>query len=178
MSGQKKSTPPSVSAADRALFREAISKTMPILDSNDQEFSNPEEISPEPGSQGVPILDRNPARGILNQDGDLFYRAGVQKNTLKNLRRGRVKAHAEIDLHGCTRREALRYLQTFLDRCRVEQLDCVRVVTGKGRSSPDHRSVVREATLDALRHEPRVLAYSSAPPSDGGGGAFYVLLSS
>ena len=178
MSGQKESKLPRVSATDRALFRQAISDARPIPYSNDQADSIPEEIPPQSDDQRVPVSNRNPAKGVLSQDGDLFYRAGVQKNTLKNLRRGRVKADAEIDLHGCTRREALRYLQTFLDRCRVEQLDCVRVVTGKGRSSPDHRSVVREATLDALRHEPRVLAYSSAPPSDGGGGAFYVLLSS
>ena len=177
MSGQQKSKPPGVSAADRALFRQAISGTKTILDSNDQANSNSEEIAPQFDGQGVPASDRDPAKGILSQDGDLFYRAGVQKNTLKKLTRGRFKAHAEIDLHGCTRREALRYLQTFLDRCRAERLDCVRVVTGKGRSSPGHRSVIREATLDSLRHEPWVLAYSSAPPSDGGSGAFYVLLS-
>ena len=177
MPGQQKSNPPSVSAADRALFRQTISGTAPIPDPNDQANSNPEEIPPQSDGQAVPTSDRNHAKGILSQDGDLFYRAGVQKNTLKNLKRGRFKAHAEIDLHGCTRREALRYLQTFLDRCRAEQLDCVRVVTGRGRSSPGHRSVIREATLDTLRHEPRVLAYSSAPPSDGGSGAFYVLLS-
>ena len=177
MSSQRKSTQPSVSAADRALFRQAISGTTPIPDSNDQANWNPEEILHQSDSPGAPVSDRNSAKGILSQNGDLFYRAGVQKNTLKNLKRGRFKAHAEIDLHGCTRREALRYLQTFLDRCRAEQLDCVRVITGKGRSSPSHRSVIREATLDSLRHEPRVLAYSSAPPSNGGSGAFYVLLS-
>ena len=177
MSGQRKSKPPGVSATDRALFRQAISDTTPIPDSNGQANSNSEEIPPQFDGQDVSVSDRNPARGILSQDGDLFYRAGVQKNTLKNLKRGRFKAHAEIDLHGCTRREALRYLQTFLDRCYAERLDCVRVVTGKGRSSPGHRSVIREATLDSLRHEPWVLAYSSAPPSDGGSGAFYVLLS-
>ena len=177
MSDQQKSRPLRVSAADRALFRKAISGTTQIPDSSDQANSNPEEIPPQSNGRAEPISDRNPTGGILSQDGDLFYRAGVQKNTLKNLKRGRFKAHAEIDLHGCTRREALRYLQTFLDRCRAEQLDCVRVVTGKGRSSPGHRSVIREATLDSLRHQPRVLAYSSALPSDGGSGAFYVLLS-
>ena len=177
MSGQQESKLPSVSATDRALYRQAISGTTPIPDSNDQANSNPEEIPPQSGDQAVPASVRNPAKGILSQDGDLFYRAGVQKNTLKNLKRGRFKVHAEIDLHGCTRREALHYLQNFLDRCHEEQLDCVRVVTGKGRSSPGHRSVIREATLDWLRHQPRVLAYSSAPPSDGGSGAFYVLLS-
>ena len=177
MSGHKYSKLPSVSAADRALFRQSISGTTSIPDSNDQANLNPEEIPTQSNDQAVPALDRNPAKGILSQDGDLFYRAGVQKNTLKDLKRGRFKAHAEIDLHGCTRREALRYLQTFLDQCRAEQLDCVRVVTGKGRSSPDHRSVIREATLDALQHDLRVLAYSSASPSDGGTGAFYVLLS-
>ena len=177
MAGQEKSKAPSVSAADRALFRQTISGGTPIPELNDQANSILEENRPPSNGQAVPASDRNPAKGILSQDGDLFYRAGVQKNTLKNLKRGRFKAHAEIDLHGCTRREALHYLQTFLDRCRAEQLDCVRVVTGKGRSSPGHRSVIREAALDSLRHQPRVLAYSSAPPSDGGSGAFYVLLS-
>ena len=177
MPGQKKSKAPGVSAADRALFRQAISGTTPIPDSNDQENWNPKEDPPQPGSQSVPVSDRDPGRGVISQNGDLFYRPGVQKNTLKNLKRGRFKIRAEIDLHGCTRREALRYLKTFLDRCRAERLDCVRVVTGKGRSSPGHRSVVREDTLESLRNEPKVLAYSSAPPSDGGSGAFYVLLS-
>ena len=177
MSGRQKSKPLSVSAADRELFRQTIAGTKPISDSNVQANSNPEAIPKQSDGQTVPASDRNPAKGILSQDGDLFYRAGVQKNTLKNLKRGRFKVHAEIDLHGCTRREALHYLQTFLDRCRAEQLDCVRVVTGKGRSSPGHRSVIRVATLDSLRHQPQVLAYSSAPPSDGGSGAVYVLLS-
>ena len=177
MSDQQKSGPPRVSAADRALFRQTVSGTTPMPEPHDQANSNPEAIPTQSDGQSVPASDRNPAKGILSQDGDLFYRAGVQKNTLKNLKRGRFKVHAEIDLHGCTRREALHYLQAFLDRCRAEQLDCVRVVTGKGRSSPGHRSVIREATLDSLRHQPRVLAYSSAPPSDGGSGAFYVLLS-
>ena len=177
MSDQQKPRPPRVSAADRALFRQTVSGTTPMPEPRDQANSNPEAIPTQFDGQAVPASDRNPAKGILSQDGDLFYRAGVQKNTLKNLKRGRFKAHAEIDLHGCTRREALRYLQTFLDQCREKRLNCVRVVTGKGRSSPDHYSVVREATLDSLRREPRVLAYSSAPLRDGGSGAFYVLLS-
>lgn len=177
MASQQKSKLPGVSAGDRALFRQAISGEMPIPDSDDQTNSDPGEIPPRSDGRNIPVSDRNPARGILSREGDLFYRAGVQKNTLKNLKRGRFKIHAEIDLHGCTRREALRYLQTFLDQCRVEQLNCARIVTGKGRSSPDHRSIIREATLNWLRQQPQVLAYSSAPQSDGGNGAFYVLFS-
>ena len=170
MSGQRKPWPRGISASDRALFREAVSGMTTI------QYSNSEESPPQSDGQSVPISDKNSTEGILSQDGDLFYRAGVQKNTLKNLRRGRFKAQAEIDLHGLTRREALRYLQTFLDRCRAEQLGCVRVVTGKGQRSPNYHSVIRETTLDSLRHEPQVLAYSSATPNDGGSGAFYVLL--
>jgi DNA-nicking Smr family endonuclease len=177
MSSRRRSKLTSVSAADRALFRQTFFGTTPISDSNDQANSSADEIQPQSDSQTVRASTQEPAKGILSQNGDLFYRAGVQKNTLKSLKRGRVKAHAEIDLHGCTRREALRYLEAFLDRCHAEQLTCVRVVTGKGRSSPGYQSVIREVTLDSLRLEPRVLAYSSAPPSDGGSGAFYVLLS-
>ena len=148
-----------------------------MSESHVQANLNVEAIPKQSDDQAVATSDRSLTKGILSQDGDLFYRAGVQKNTLKNLKRGRFKVHAEIDLHGCTRREALHYLQTFLDRCRAEQLDCVRVVTGKGRGSPDYHSVIRETTLDFLQQEARVLAYSSAPAKDGGSGAFYVLLS-
>jgi DNA-nicking Smr family endonuclease len=178
MSDQRKPRPLSVSASDRALFRQTVSDTTPTPDFDDQATSIPQDTPSQSDSPVLPVSDRSPAKGIISQDGNLYYRAGVQKNMLKNLKRGRVKAQAEIDLHGCTRLEALRYLQSFLDRCRMEQLDCIRVITGKGHRSPNNRSVIRETTLDSLRHEPRVLAYSSAPQSDGGSGAFYVLLSS
>ncbi|SVA88709.1 uncharacterized protein METZ01_LOCUS141563, partial [marine metagenome] len=46
MSSQQKSNPSSVSAADRALFRQTISGTTLIPDSNDQANSNPEQIPP------------------------------------------------------------------------------------------------------------------------------------
>jgi DNA-nicking Smr family endonuclease len=178
MSSQQKSKLPSVSATDRALFRKTISDTTHIPDSDAETNSDLENSLPRSNSKDTSTSNTGTTRGILSRDGDLFYRPGVQKNTLKNLKRGRFEAQAEIDLHGCTRREASRYLQSFLSQCHTEQLNCVRVVTGKGRSSPGHHSIIRETTLASLRHEARVLAYSSAPPNDGGSGAFYVLLSS
>ena len=176
MTTRKKSDTIDISPYERSLFRQSVRKAIPL--STTESFSN---VS----TDGMPNRERakdkvvtrtNPERGIIQDDGDCFYRSGVQKNTLRNLKRGRFKVEGEIDLHGCTRTEALSYLKTFIDTREAQDISCVRIVTGKGKSSPNHRSIVREATLRMLSQNPRVLAYSIATPKDGGSGAFYVLL--
>lgn len=178
MASERKSKFSGVSPADRELFRQTVSSTTPIVDTVDRVPVNTEKTSSPSESKSRHMSERTASRGIVSNDGDLFYRSGVQKNTMKNLKRGRFKIKAEIDLHGCTQREASCYLTTFLKQCREKELDCVRVITGKGHRSPNHLSVIRQTTLNFLRHNSGVLAYCRAPLSDGGSGAFYVLLSS
>lgn len=105
---------------------------------------------------------------------------GVSHTLLDNLRRGHYAVQHNIDLHGMNREEAHRALSHFIStaRCR-DGASCVLVVTGRGRSSPDGTSVLRESLPRWLSRAPNrahVLAYATARPTDGGPGAFYVLL--
>lgn len=114
--------------------------------------------------------------GTLGLDGDLFYRGGVQKKTLRNLKRGRFNIYASLDLHGNNRSNTGVTLKNFTGQCCGEEERCVLIVTGKGRGSPDRQSIVRNTALERLRLDQSVLAYCCALPRDGGYGAFYVLL--
>ena len=176
MPTRKKSDTAGVSSYEKALFRQSVDETLPSVTSESFATASIDGMPNREGTEDETPFRKNAVRGIIQDDGDFFYRSGVQKNTLRSLRRGRFRVKAEIDLHGCTRTEALGYLKTFIDRCEIQDIDCVRIVTGKGKSSPNHRSIIREAALLMLSQEPRVLAYSIAIPKDGGSGAFYVLL--
>ncbi len=137
-------------------------------------------------SRGIPNVQRSnriPSEvepiagpGKVDLDGDLFYRSGVQKRQLKELRRGRLKIADILDLHGYTRTSTPSAITSFIASCNNSNNQCVMIITGKGRNSPNRVSVVRAAALEILRKHPRVLAYCCSQPVDGGHGAFYVLL--
>ena len=98
---------------------------------------------------------------------------------LDDLRSGRFAIQAHLDLHGLGEEQAMEAVQEFL-RCSVQAgYATVRIVHGRGRHSPGHRSVIKESVLRWLRTRRAgryVIAYTSARIVDGGGGAVYVLL--
>lgn len=98
---------------------------------------------------------------------------------LRKLRRGAFSVEAELDLHGFSREEARSELEAFLHRCCRAGKRCVRIIHGKGRNSPQGRGVLKEKLSEWLRQERMkryIVVYASAPPSDGGVGAMYILL--
>ena len=116
-------------------------------------------------------IDADTAEGA-----DHYHRPGVQHKLLRKLRRGQLLPDDEIDLHGLTVAEARLRLADFLLRAGGRRLRCVRVIHGKGFSSPGMRPVLKPAVRAWLRQDVRVLAYATAQAHDGGGGAVYVLL--
>jgi DNA-nicking Smr family endonuclease len=111
----------------------------------------------------------------LDSDGD-YHRPGVQQSVLRKLRRGQFPLEDELDLHGLTVAQARERLAAFLARAGGQRLRCVRVIHGKGFSSPGMRPVLKPQVRYWLRQDERVLAYADAPPNAGGSGALYVLL--
>ncbi|MCL2074915.1 MAG: Smr/MutS family protein [Betaproteobacteria bacterium] len=107
---------------------------------------------------------------------DVFLAHGVSRRTLSDLRRGRWVIQAELDLHGATREEARILLNDFLDECKKRGLRCLRVIHGKGRSSPGGQPVLRPLTRQWLTRHALTLAFCPARPCDGGSGALLVLL--
>ena len=92
------------------------------------------------------------------------------------LRRGHWSVQAELDLHGCTVDEAHDALSDFIVDARTRRLRCVRVIHGKGLTSPGKEPVLKGKVRRWLAHWDEVLAYTEAPRHAGGGGALLVLL--
>jgi DNA-nicking Smr family endonuclease len=104
---------------------------------------------------------------------------GVDKNTMRRLKRGQIPVQDHIDLHGLTRKEAETTVREFLVRSQGRGLLCILIVHGRGLNSPDSIPVLKERLPVWLNRGPArkiVKAFSSARPYDGGTGAIYVLL--
>jgi len=108
-------------------------------------------------------------------DGDSAHVApGVDRRTLRKLRRGQYVAARHLDLHGTTSKEALAEVRRFIEQHRGAYR-CVAIVHGRGLHSTG-APVLRTAVRALLRTLPGVLAFTDAPRDDGGAGAVYVLL--
>jgi DNA-nicking Smr family endonuclease len=99
-----------------------------------------------------------------------FLRNGYPPKLLRQLRRGDWRVEDELDLHGLNRVQAAQALGDFLDEAKARQLQCVRIVHGKGAG------VLRDALRAALPERTEVLGFVEAPAAQGGSGAVLVLL--
>ena len=104
---------------------------------------------------------------------------GVDRNTMRRLKRGQIPIQDHIDLHGLTQKEAETRVREFLVNSQGRGLQCVLIVHGRGLNSPDSIPVLKERLPVWLNRGPArkiVKAFSSARPYDGGTGAIYVLM--
>ncbi len=105
-----------------------------------------------------------------------FVRAGIGSDVLSKLRRGHWSVQSELDLHGYTTGEARDALADFLFDARSRRYRCVRVIHGKGLTSPNKEPVLKGKVRRWLTQWGDVLAFAEAPLNAGGGGAVLVLL--
>ena len=105
-----------------------------------------------------------------------FVRNGVGTDVTGKLRRGFWTIQAELDLHGLTTDGAHDALADFILEVRTRGFRCVRVIHGKGLTSPGKEPVLKSKVRRWLSHWDEVLAYAEAPQHAGGGGAVLVLL--
>lgn len=105
-----------------------------------------------------------------------FRRDGLSLQHLRRLRRGHWKIQAQLDLHGLTAPEARIQTAGFMADALRQGLRCVRIVHGKGLSSPNREPVLKKKVAAWLTQRDEVLAYCQAPAHEGGGGAVLVLL--
>ncbi len=105
-----------------------------------------------------------------------FLRKGLGADVLSRLRRGHWSVQGELDLHRLTRDQARAALAEFLIAARSSGWRCVRVIHGKGLSSPNREPVLKSKVRRMLAQRDEVLAYCEAPQHAGGSGAVLVLL--
>lgn len=110
-------------------------------------------------------------------EGELtFLRRGLSTDILRKLRRSHWSVQAAIDLHGLNSDDARDALADFLAESRQLGYRCVRVIHGKGLTSPNREPILKGKVRRWLAHWDDVLAYTEAPRHAGGAGAVLVLL--
>ena len=126
-------------------------------------------------------VDPSPLSWEAGQEHDVhqtFLRKGLGTDVLARLRRGHWSVQGELDLHRLTRDEARDALTEFVNAARGCGWRCVRIVHGKGLSSPNREPVLKSKVRQWLTQRDEVLAYCEAPRHAGGSGAVLVLLKS
>ena len=155
---------------DAALFREAIGDVRRI------------EITEQGIPRAKPVADskmfrRDEADALRDSRSVSATEAYLNSADELSFRRDEMpeKWFKQLDLHHCRAADAEVFLKQFLNQAREEQHYCVRVIHGKGLRSES--APVLKALVDrVLRHRGDVLAFSSAPQTQGGTGAVLVLL--
>jgi DNA-nicking Smr family endonuclease len=110
--------------------------------------------------------------------------AVLDRQTSRQLDKGKLEVEARLDLHGMRQRDAHAQLRRFLKTAQARGLKHVLVITGKGADQSaksfyeeDERGVLRNAVPHWLA-EPEfaalVASFSPAPRRLGGDGALYV----
>lgn len=144
----------------------------------------PRILRPEPASG--PRVSVDLARPLL--DSLSPNPPGLDRNTARRLKRGKIIPDRRLDLHGMTAANAHAALTRFLQSAQAEGLRCVLVITGKGgRSEDDHHRPWHAQGHGVLRsnvprwlQEPHlrrlVVGVFESHIGHGGGGALYVYL--
>ena len=161
-----------------ALFRAAVGEVAPLRRPAPEPPAAarprplPRRREPEAAGASPRIAD-HPDAALLRGDASAFRRERVSARDWQRLHRGQFSAQDELDLHGANALQAETLLARFLGQSTGAGLGCVRIIHGKGG---DGVPVLKNLVDRTLRQRGEVLAFHSAPPSQGGTGAVLVLL--
>jgi len=169
-----------ISDDDRKALADAMSGVRPLKPHDKAEVKPPRPPARAGFSRKAraAILEQSLNGPIPVEAGEdvAFLRDCVTQKTFRRLRRGEFAIEAEIDLHGMRLAEARTHLQDFLRECAVRGIGCIRIVHGKGTRSGPEGPIIKPSVHHWLARSDQVLAFVTAQPRHGGGGAVYVLL--
>ena len=163
---------------DTDLFRQVLEDVVPLKPSGRITPTAKPRKTPRNISLPSPIADNLSDHGAGDTAITEFLRDGLNRMTLRKLRRGEWPIQDELDLHGLNIDEARMLLVEFLHHATQRGLRCVNVIHGKGWRSEGRDGVLKVHTRHWLAQHTHVLAFCEAPPNAGGGGAVRVLLKS
>jgi DNA-nicking Smr family endonuclease len=167
---------------DTEIFRQAMADVRPLRAPDRIEpvaMKTPPRASQlEKDNQQVldELLAHDPHHELETGEELLWLRPGYQRRLLSRLRRGHYSVADTIDLHHMDVHTARQVLLDFIGASLQYDKSCVRVIHGKGLRSRDLPRL-KVLTRRLLRKHPRVIAFASCRPVDGGHGATDVLLS-
>ncbi|WP_062269449.1 Smr/MutS family protein [Endozoicomonas arenosclerae] len=171
------------------LFKEAMMDVRPLKKTNrSAELKKPTAKVPDStlkARRRAAQMDDKPGGAALSEawvepidpEQKLDYsRPGIQHTRMRQLRQGLLPVQYQLDLHGYKIDEARDLLSEFLLFCRNEGMSCVRIIHGKSHRSTNRQNTLKSHVNHWLRQLPEVLAFCSAPPSEGGTGSVLVLI--
>jgi DNA-nicking Smr family endonuclease len=169
---------------ESTLFRQAVAGAKPLAPSDRADLSMPappaiprQHLLDEQAALAESLSDAVDVDSLLETDATLSYRRpGIGADVVRKLRRGHWVIQDELDLHGLRSDEARESLSAFIHQAQAAGRRCVRVIHGKGLSSPGREPVLKHKTRAWLVQKNEVLAFCQAKPADGGAGALVVLL--
>jgi DNA-nicking Smr family endonuclease len=126
------------------------------------------------------IMDEDIAIPIID---DYFYKVkkneslGIDRNTDKKLKSGKIDIDMTIDFHGCTLNEAFGLLKNSINNAYSKDFKYLLLITGKGRGTPEGRESIK-SSIENWMQDPdissKITKYVDAKDKDGGSGALYV----
>jgi len=164
------------------LFRQAMADVRPLrpTDRIEPEPRRPAASARQRELDDLRVLQEMLSHGDLeeHETGEelLYLRSGYQTRLLRRLRRGQYSVADTIDLHHMDVASARQVLLDFITQSLDRRHSCIRIIHGKGLRSRDIPRL-KLLTGRILRKHPRVIAFASCRPVDGGTGATDVLLS-
>ncbi len=161
---------------DADLFRQALEGVTPLPPSDRIPHTVKPRRPPPSLDLSTPVIDNLSDHGAGDIAITEFLRPGLNRMTLRKLRRGEWAPQDELDLHGLSSDAARRMLVEFLHDAAQRGLRCVNVIHGKGWRSEGREGILKVHTRHWLTQHAQVLAFCEAPLTAGGAGAVWVLL--
>jgi DNA-nicking Smr family endonuclease len=175
---------------DAALWEKVVEKAAPLKRGRNAGAPKPAKIAAVPVAKAKPPQGPRPTQPAPQPAPKLAHvpRAEpLDRQTSRQLDKGRIEVEARLDLHGMRQRDAHAQLRRFLKTAQARGLRHVLVITGKGAEQAASKSFYEEDERGVLRNavphwlaEPEfaalVVSFSPAPRRLGGEGALYVRL--
>ena len=172
---------------DEALWAKVAGTAAPLKRGRDAPEPKPAKIATPVAKAKPPKAPRptQPAPKPAPKPAHVPRAAPLDRQTSRQLDKGKLEVEARLDLHGMRQRDAHAQLRRFLKTAQARGLKHVLVITGKGvdqaaaRSfyEEDERGVLRNAVphwLSGPDFATLVVSFSPAPRRLGGEGALYV----
>jgi DNA-nicking Smr family endonuclease len=164
---------------DNDLFRQSLEGVIPLKPSSRIVSNRPPRNIPIRSQHTSAIVpDTLTDHGASDEPVSEYLSNGLNRMTLRRLRRGDWLPQDSLDLHGLSSDAARRLLVEFLHHATRQGLRCVNVIHGKGWRSEGREGILKILTRHWLVQHPKVLAFCEPPQNAGGGGAVLVLLKS
>ena len=166
---------------DKVLFMQAMSGVTPL--------KHEKSITPRPTKNSNAPYRRANAEGVDRTDsatlsdvqallspvaGEAFLsykNPTLQNKIFERLRQGKLRWYDAVDLHGSSIDEARNAVLALINHAKKNNETVIKIVHGKGTDA-----IIKTCVNGWLRQIPDVLAFVSAPTSDGGNGAVLVLV--